>query len=179
MGGVRGFGPTGRDQTHTPQGEPTFRKGGGAKGGGKGVGAPGAGVGRVRFEEVAGAEDGLDAAGTGEAQDPLLVGPVLSQRDQPLNASKMLAEVLGPVVGAQVVGSVEGLLPQKPPVPVTPTHAEMTAWLCELPDTENRLSKKVEKAKGRLEKARAKVSGGGGGGNAEGGRGVARGERPD
>ena len=100
MDGVRVFGPTGRDQTYTPQGEPTFRKG--AKGGGKGVGALGAGVGRVRFEEVAGAGDGLDAAGRG-------------------NALKMSAEVLGPV-GAQVVGVVEGLLLQKPASPVPAIH---------------------------------------------------------
>ena len=32
VGMTRVVGPTGRDQTHTPQGEPTFRKGGGAKG---------------------------------------------------------------------------------------------------------------------------------------------------
>ena len=36
MGGARIIGPTGRDQTYVPRGEPTFRKGGGAKGGGKG-----------------------------------------------------------------------------------------------------------------------------------------------
>ena len=92
MGGVRVFGPTGRDQTYTPQGEPTFRTGGGAKGGGKGVGVPGAGVGRVRFEEVAGAGDGLEAAGKGGVQDPLPVGPLLSRRDQALNALKVLEE---------------------------------------------------------------------------------------
>ena len=98
VGGVRVFGQTGR----------------GAKSGGKGVGAPGAGVGRVRFEGVAGAGDGLDAAGRGGVQDPLPVGPVLSQRDQALNALKMSEEVLGPVVGAQVASMVDGLLPQKP-----------------------------------------------------------------
>ena len=39
MRGTRVCRPTGRDQTCTPQGEPTFRKGGGAKGGRKGAGA--------------------------------------------------------------------------------------------------------------------------------------------
>ena len=51
MGGVSWFGPTGRDQAHVSQGEPTFRKGGGAQGRGKSAGVPGAGVGTVRFEE--------------------------------------------------------------------------------------------------------------------------------
>ena len=37
-----GSGPTGRDQSYAPQGEPTFRKGAGAKVGGKGGGIPGA-----------------------------------------------------------------------------------------------------------------------------------------
>ena len=35
MGGLRWFGPTGRDQTYVPQGEPTFRRGGGAQGRGR------------------------------------------------------------------------------------------------------------------------------------------------
>ena len=46
---VRWFGPTGRDQTYVPQGEPTFRRGGGAQGLGRNVGVLGAGVGRVRW----------------------------------------------------------------------------------------------------------------------------------
>ena len=63
----------------------------------------------------------------------------------------MVAEVLGPVVGAKVVGMVEELLPQKPAslVPATPTHAEMVARESELCGTEKRLSKKVEQAYGR------------------------------
>ena len=69
-------GPTGRDQTYTPQGEPTFWKGGGAKGGGKGAGVPGAGVGRVRFEEGVRA-GGVDSAGQGGVEEPL---PVQSTR---------------------------------------------------------------------------------------------------
>ena len=164
LGGMRFVGPTGRDQTYTPQGEPTFRKGGGAKGEsgeGKGAGVAGAGVGRVRFEEgaVAGWVGGLDAAGKGGVQDPLPLGPVLTQRDQAFNAWKALVEVLGPVVGPQVMGVVEGLLSQKPAFPVlaTTTHAEMVACLHELYASEKRLTEKAEEAKGRLEKARAKV----------------------
>ena len=36
MGGTRIVGPTGRDQSYVPRGEPTYRKGCGSKGGGKG-----------------------------------------------------------------------------------------------------------------------------------------------
>ena len=43
MGGARIVGPTGRDQAYVPRGEPTFRKGGGARGGGKGGFDTGAG----------------------------------------------------------------------------------------------------------------------------------------
>ena len=45
MGGMRIVGPTGRDQAHVPRGEPTFRKGNGAKGNGKAGRDSGAGVG--------------------------------------------------------------------------------------------------------------------------------------
>ena len=89
----------------------------------------------------------------GGVQDPVPVGLVLSQRDQALHALKVLAEVLGPEVGPQVVGMVEGLLPQKPAslVPATsPTHAEMVARLHELHASEKRLTKKVEEAKGAV-----------------------------
>ena len=50
-------GPNGRDQSHTPGGDPTYRKGAGTKGGGTGEGreggewrerVPGAGVGNVQ-----------------------------------------------------------------------------------------------------------------------------------
>ena len=63
MGEMRVVGPTGRDQTYTPQGEPTFRKGGGAKGGEEGCWVPRAGVGRVGFEEGDGVGSGVDAVG--------------------------------------------------------------------------------------------------------------------
>ena len=67
--------------------------------------------------------------------------------------------MLGPEIGPQVKGLVEGLLPQKPasPAPTTPTHAEVVARLHELYDSEKKVNKKVEEAKGRLETARAKV----------------------
>ena len=54
---------------------------------------------------------------------------------------------------------IDGLLPRiqflqfLPP----PTHAEMVARLHELYDSEKKVSKKVEEAKGLLETARAKV----------------------
>ena len=51
-------------------------------------------------------------------------------------------------------------MPKKPasPVPTTPTHAEMVARLHELYDSEKKVSKKEEEAKGRQETARAKVT---------------------
>ena len=48
-------------------------------------------------------------------------------------------------------------LRNQPPVPTTPTHAEVVARLHELYDSEKKVNKKVEEAKGRLETARAKV----------------------
>ena len=102
VGGMRFFGPTGRDQTHVPQGESTFRKGGGAQGGRKSVGVPGAGVGSVRFEEgVQGG--GVDSDEQGGVEETLPPGPVLSQRDQALGALKALDLVLGPEKGSQVM----------------------------------------------------------------------------
>ena len=129
MGGMRVSGPTGRDQTYTPQGEATSRKGGGAKGGGEGVGVLGAGVGRVWFEELPGAGDGLDAVGEGGVQDPWPVGPVLSHRDQALNALKVCVEVLGPQVGPQVIGMVEGCCPRSPPSLFLPHPRTLKWWL--------------------------------------------------
>ena len=70
MGGVRWFGPTGRDQAYVPQGEPTFWKGGGAQGRGSSAGVPGAGVGRVRFEEGVHGGGG-DSVGQGGLEEPL------------------------------------------------------------------------------------------------------------
>ena len=148
------FGPTGRDQTYVPQGEPTFRKGGGAQGGGKSAGVPGAGVGRVRCEEgVQGG--GVDSDEQRGVEKPLPPGLVPSQGDQAFGALKALVLVRGPEKGSQVMGLVEGSLPQKPasPVPTTPTHAEMVARLHEFYDSEKKVSKRVEEAKGRLEKA--------------------------
>ena len=140
MGGMHWFGPTGRDQTYVPQGEPTFRKGGGAQGRGKNAGVPGAGVGLVWFEA------GVQGGGVGTAvsdcvEEPLPPGRVLSQRDQALGALNALIQVLGPEKGSQVKGLVEGLLPQNPasPVPTTPTHAEVVARLHELYDSEKKI----------------------------------------
>ena len=58
MGGMRIIGPTGRDQAYVPRGEPTFRKGNGAKGNGKAGGDSGAGVGSRFLSEVAGGSGG-------------------------------------------------------------------------------------------------------------------------
>ena len=123
-----GSAPTGRDQSYVPQGEPTFRRGGGPRGREKNVGVPGAGIGGSRLEEgVQGG--GVVAAGLKGVEEPLPPGRVLSQREQALGALDALIQVLGPEIGPQVRGLVEGLLPQKPasPVPTTPTHAEVVA----------------------------------------------------
>ena len=99
MGGVRWFGPTGRDQTYVPQGEPTFQRSGGAQGRGRNVGVLGAGVGRVQFEEgVQGG--GVGTAGSEGVEEPLLPGRVLSQREQALGALNALIQVLGPEMRA-------------------------------------------------------------------------------
>ena len=98
---------------------------------------------------------GVGAVDQGRVEEPLPPGPVLSQRDKALGTLKALVQVLG-VAGYGVGG---GVIAQKPasPVPTTPTHAEMVARLHELYDSEKKVSKKVEEAKGRLETARAKV----------------------
>ena len=90
-----------------PQGEPTFRKGGGAQGRGKNVGVPGAGVGEVRFE--AGVQGGgVGTVGSEGVEEPLPPGRVLSQREQALGALNALIQVLGPEKGSEVKGLVEG-----------------------------------------------------------------------
>ena len=108
---------------------------------GERAGVPGAGVCRVRFEE------GVQGVGRGGGtvacwSSSLTEGPGLE----------------GVGSGAWTGERVAGQGPQKPasPVPTAPTHAEMVARLHELHDSE-KVSKKVEEAKGRLEVARAKV----------------------
>ena len=63
-----------------------------------------------------------------------------SQRDQAVSALRALVELLDPVVGAQVRGLVEWLLPPKPdsPAPATPTHAQIVARLHGLCDSETK-----------------------------------------
>ena len=149
MGGTRIVGPTGRDQSYVPRGEPTYRKGGGSKGGGKGGVDTGAGVGG-KFLSEAGGGSGGEAAGRGGGIGPVPPGPVLSQRDQAVSALQALVGLLDPAVGAQVRGLVEGLLPPKPvsPAPATPTHAQIVAKLHKLYDTETQLIRKVDEVEG-------------------------------
>ena len=89
----------------------------------------------------------------------LVPPPPPSQRDQAVSALRALVELLDPVVGAQVRGLVEGLLPPKPasPAPATPTHAQIVARLHGLYDSETKLIRKVDEVEGRVEKAKAKV----------------------
>ena len=118
MGGVRWFGPTGRDQTYVPQGEPTLRRGGGAQGRGRNVGVPGAGVGGPRIEEgVQGG--GVGAAGLQGVEEPLPPGRVLSQRRQALDTLEVLVLSLFPMFGVWWrVYSLRNLPLQYPPRPL-------------------------------------------------------------
>ena len=149
------LGPTGRDQSYVPRGEPTYRKGGG---GGKGGVDTGAGVGGKFLSEV-GSGSGGEAASRGGGIGPVPPGPVLSQRDQAVSALQTLVGLLEPAVGAQVRGLVEGLLPPKPvsPAPATPTHAQIVAKLHKLYAAETQLIRKVDEVEGRVEKVRAKL----------------------
>ena len=104
MGGTRIIGPTGRDQAYVPRGEPTFRKGNGAKGNGRGGVDTGAGVGSRFLSEVAGGSGGEAvgrSGGTGQV------------RDQAVSALRALVGLLEPAVGAQVRGLVEGFVASK------------------------------------------------------------------
>ena len=80
MGGTKIIGPTGRDQAYVPRGEPTFRKGNGAKGNGRVGVDTGAGVGGRFLSEVAGGSGGEAVGrrgGTGQVPSgplPLLRG---------------------------------------------------------------------------------------------------------
>ena len=158
MGGTRIVGPTGRDQSYVPRGEPTYRKGGGSKGGGKGGVDTGAGVGGKFLPEAGGGSAG-EAASRGGGIGPVSSGPVLSQRDQAVSALQALVGLLDPAVGAQVRGLVEGLLPPKPvsPAPATPTHAQIVAKLHKLYASESQLIRKVDEVEGRVQKVRAKL----------------------
>ena len=158
MGGTRIVGPTGRDQSYVPRGEPTFRKGSGSKGGGKGGVDTGAGVGGKFLSEVGGGSGG-EAVGRGGGMGQVPSGPPPSHRDQALSALQALVGLLEPAVGAQVRGLVEGQLPPKPasPAPATPTHAQIVAKLHKLYDSETQLVRKVDEVEGPVEKVRAKL----------------------
>ena len=159
MGGTRIIVPTGRDQAYVPRGEPTFRKGHGAKGDGKAGVDTGAGVGGRFLSDVAGGSGG-EAVGRSGGTGQVPSGPPLpSQRDQAVSAFRALVELLEPEVGAQVRGLVEGLLPPKPvsPAPAAPTHAQIVARLHGLYDTETELIREVDEVERRVERAKAKV----------------------
>ena len=141
-----------------PCGEPTYRKGGGSKGGGKSGLDTGAGVGGKFLSEVGGGSGG-EAAGRGGGMGHVPSGPPPSHRDQALSALQALVGLLELAVGAQVRGLVERLLPPKPasPAPVTPTHAQIVAKQHKLCDSETQLVRKVDEVETRVEKVRAKL----------------------
>ena len=113
--------------------------------------------GRFLSEVVGGS--GSEAVGRSGGTGQVPSGPPSSQKDQAVSALRALVELLDPVVGAQVRGLVEGLLPPKPasPAPATPTHAQIVARLHGLYDSETKLIRKVDEVEGRVEKAKAKV----------------------
>ena len=158
MGGTRIVGPTGRDQAYVSRGEPTYRKGGGSKGGGKGDVDTGAGVGGKFFADGGGGSGG-EAVGREVGMGQAPAGPPPSHREQVVSALQALVGLFEPDVGAQVRGLVQGFLPPKPasPAPVTPTHAEIVAKLHKLYDSETQLVRKADEVEGRVEKVRAKL----------------------
>ena len=104
MGGTRIIGPTGRDLAYVPRGEPTFRKGNGAKGNGRAGVDTGAGVGSRFLSEVAGGSGG-EAVGRSGGTEQVPSGPLPSQRDQAGSALRALVGLLGLEVGAEVRGA--------------------------------------------------------------------------
>ena len=138
-------------------GWPGFRKGGAAQGGGKNAGIPGAGVGKVRFEEeVQGG--GVNSAGLGGW------GAVASWSCSLAEGSgSWCSEGVGSGAGAGEgvtgYGVGGGYCTRNQPLQFLPLPPMQRWWprLHELYDSEKKVSKKVEEAKGRLETARAKV----------------------
>ena len=171
MGGSRVIGPTGRDQSSIPGGNPTQRKGPqpGGKGRNKVGGDTGAGVG-VGFGTgggVVGGGGGGDnrsafswLGGGGGVGNPLPPGMVLSERDQYQFCVEHLKGLLKDERELEEYENFwNGRLPAKPvPAPVkTPTEAQRAEVFAQLTRRRDGLMKRVKDGQGRVEVARAKV----------------------
>ena len=170
MGGSRVVGPTGRDQSSIPGGNPTHRKGPqpGGKGRNKVGGDTGAGVG-VGFGTgggVVGGGGGGDnrsafawLGGGGGVGNPLPPGMVLSERDQYQFCVEHLKRLLKDGEVEEYENFWSGRLPAKPvPAPVkTPTEAQRAEVFAQLTKKQDGLARRVKDGQGRVEAARAKV----------------------
>ena len=170
MGGSRVIGPTGRDQSSIPGGNPTHRKGPqpGGKGRNKVGGDTGAGVG-VGFGTgggVVGGGGGGDnrsafawLGGGGGVGNPLPPGMVLSERDQYQICVDLLKGLLKDGEVEEYENFWNGRLPAKPvPAPVkTPTEAQRAEVFAQLTRKQDGLARRVKDGQGRVEAARAKV----------------------
>ena len=149
-----------RRPTYAPQGEPTFRKGGGAKGGRKGAGFLGLELVGLGLWKVPGREVEWMWLGREECRNRCLL--VLFFRR---GTGSWFFEGVGRgswagggAAGYEVGGGVVAPEPASP-VPANFTRAEMVARHHELYAFEKRLTKKVEGGEGLLEKAKAEVLG--------------------
>ena len=163
MGGVRIVGPNGRDQTHTPGGDPTQRrvpqqgganknKVGGVPGGG--VGGSMGGVGGNAWLEGRGGVLG----GKGEG-NPLPPGIVVSEAEQASQCMNFLRQFIPQDSLSTFEGFMRDHIPKMlAPVPVqTPTERQRSEQFTRLLVEEEKLRKKLHDGRERLEKAEAKI----------------------
>ena len=155
MSGVRLVGVLGRDQAHVSAGNPTHRKGGGRRGGGREEPVPGAGGwlwggerrgegNRVRFQEIP--EDTSRVGGVGaEASGAAPKGQGKTQRELILEAVETLKTLLGQGVGTQVVDLIQENIIPLPQVtlPGSPSELERAQHLAKLLEDELRLDKSI------------------------------------
>ena len=171
MGSSRVVGPTGRDQSSVPGGNPTHRKGPqpGGKGRNKVGGDTGAGVG-FGFGTGGGLMGGGGGGDNGNAfawlgggggvGNPLPPGMVVSERDRYQVCVDLLKGLLKE--GREMEDYVkfwEERLPAKPaPAPVkTPTEAQRAEVFAQLTKRQDGLLRRVKDGQGRVEAAREKV----------------------
>ena len=168
VGSYRVNGPTGRDQTYVPGGDPTQRKGqaqggkgnnnknrvGGVKGAGVGFGNGGGGGG------VGGVGSVQSWLGGGGGGAPLPLGIVLTEGEQAQACMNYLqAWLKRDQEIAQFHSMFEGKVPAVPePAPAqTPTESQRPEVFAQLTRRRDGLVKRVKDGKDKLEAARARV----------------------